>query len=223
MRLPRFLWVGFALGRPFGAPHEPDFQRRVLGAALSLLERSSGPVLEDFPDDAPVTAHEIEEAGWSCPVSFPAVDEGKPALVKAALAEVERLEPWIETGGPGGKAAFSPVAPVPLREIVEAFGEIVTGGPAPEFGATPLQEWVRLGCDDLHHFAIEASRAQPGSASIAQREDWFWKQTAIARLIGETASALLDHDSPMVRGLARRAMVPRAYIEALMPGSAPFI
>ena len=28
MRLPRFLWVPFELGRPFGAPNEPDFQRR---------------------------------------------------------------------------------------------------------------------------------------------------------------------------------------------------
>ena len=56
MELPRFLWVPFELGRPFGAPHEPDFQRRVLHAALALLERSDGPViLEDFVDEAPVT------------------------------------------------------------------------------------------------------------------------------------------------------------------------
>jgi len=53
MKLPRFLWVPFELGRPFGAPSEPDFQRRVLHEALLLLERSDGPVvLEDFPDDA---------------------------------------------------------------------------------------------------------------------------------------------------------------------------
>ena len=48
MELPRFLWVPFELGRPFGAPHEPDFQRRVLRAALRLLERWDGPaILED--------------------------------------------------------------------------------------------------------------------------------------------------------------------------------
>ena len=53
MQLPRFLWVPFELGRPFGAPNEPDFQRRVLRAALALLERDDGPViLEDFPDEA---------------------------------------------------------------------------------------------------------------------------------------------------------------------------
>ena len=39
MQLPRFLWVPFELGRPFGAPNEPDFQRCVLRTALELLER----------------------------------------------------------------------------------------------------------------------------------------------------------------------------------------
>ena len=49
------------LGRPFGAPNAPDFQRSVLRALLALFERPSGPVLEDFPDDAP-TAEARETA-----------------------------------------------------------------------------------------------------------------------------------------------------------------
>ena len=54
LRPPRFLWVPFELGRPFGAPNEPVFQTRVLSAALALLERRDGPpILESFPDDPP--------------------------------------------------------------------------------------------------------------------------------------------------------------------------
>ena len=46
---PRALWVPFELGRPFGPPSDPAFQRRVVLAALRLLEREDGPVLiEDF-------------------------------------------------------------------------------------------------------------------------------------------------------------------------------
>jgi hypothetical protein len=53
-RPPRALWVPFQLGRPFGPPGEPAFQRRVVLAALQLLERTAGPVIiEDFPDDDP--------------------------------------------------------------------------------------------------------------------------------------------------------------------------
>ena len=53
MQSPRGLAVPFEPGRPFGAPNEPDFQRRVLKAALDLLPRMDGPVLEDFPDGPP--------------------------------------------------------------------------------------------------------------------------------------------------------------------------
>ena len=35
IRPPRALWVPFELGRPLGAPDEPDFQKRVLRAALA--------------------------------------------------------------------------------------------------------------------------------------------------------------------------------------------
>ena len=53
---PRALWVPFELGRPFGPPSDPAFQKRVILAALQLLEREDGPVLiEDFPDDDPRT------------------------------------------------------------------------------------------------------------------------------------------------------------------------
>ena len=36
MRPPRTLWVPFPLGRPFGVPDNPAFQRKVLVAALAL-------------------------------------------------------------------------------------------------------------------------------------------------------------------------------------------
>ena len=50
---PRALWVPFEFGRPFGVPNGPAFQKRVLLAALALLVAPGGPVLEDFPEDAP--------------------------------------------------------------------------------------------------------------------------------------------------------------------------
>lgn len=50
---PRALWVPFELGRPFGMPGDADFQKRVLRRVLALLEAESGPVLEDYPEEAP--------------------------------------------------------------------------------------------------------------------------------------------------------------------------
>ena len=42
---PRALHCEFPLGRPLGKPNEPEFQRKVITAAFSLLEMPSGPVL----------------------------------------------------------------------------------------------------------------------------------------------------------------------------------
>ena len=52
---PRALWVPFDLGRPLGVPNDAGFQKRVLLSALNLFEETSGPVLVDFPEEAPVT------------------------------------------------------------------------------------------------------------------------------------------------------------------------
>lgn len=51
---PRALWVPFELGRPFGPPNDPTFQKRVVLTALGMLVEGGGPVrIIDFPDDDP--------------------------------------------------------------------------------------------------------------------------------------------------------------------------
>ena len=53
-RPPRALWTTSQLGRPLGESGDTPFQRRVLMAALGLLERTDGPViLDDFSEDPP--------------------------------------------------------------------------------------------------------------------------------------------------------------------------
>lgn len=72
--------MGFPLGRPLGKPGDPEFQRRVLDHALSLLE-AEGPVLDRFPE-------EIEDEGdvpLACPIP-PRHDEGLHPAVDEARA-----------------------------------------------------------------------------------------------------------------------------------------
>ncbi|MBT6314350.1 MAG: hypothetical protein HOJ21_14195, partial [Alphaproteobacteria bacterium] len=98
MHPPRALAVPFELGRPLGAPEDAAFQRRVITAALALLERPSGPILEDYPEDAPAdgAASEADE-GWACPVSFAQPKADAPKTLAARLqAEVAQMKPWHE-------------------------------------------------------------------------------------------------------------------------------
>ena len=93
MQPPRSLWVSFPLGRPLGIPGDAGFQHQVISAALDLLSHSVGPVLEDFPLDAP--AIELDDAP-ACPVSFAnnaAAHETWGARLSADLATVM---PWYD-------------------------------------------------------------------------------------------------------------------------------
>ena len=226
MNLPRFLWVPFELGRPFGAPHQPDFQRRVLRTCLNLLERTDGPViLDDFPEDAPRDAEdEQSETPWVCPVSFPPPADDQPELVQATLEEMKRLEPWHEIASQNRKSDRSSVGPLEHRDFIRALGAIAQGDLEPPVATdAALREWVRLGCDDIHNWYLDAARGQPGRASSRELADWFWLQTAAARLIGAAAGILAEHPDPMTQALARRALVPREYLGQLAPGIEPFL
>jgi hypothetical protein len=225
MQLPRFLWVPFELGRPFGAPHEPDFQRRVLRAALELLEREDGPVvLEDFPEDAPVATRPDDGEAWSCPVSFRPTHESEPELVREALAEISRLAPWHEIWVERGGRAAPLASGLAHADVLRGLGALAEGreppGPATDL---PLIEWVRLGCDDVRTWYLEAARGRPGGVSAAELNAWFWEQTAFARLIASVATVLTRSADPRLQLFARRSMVPRAHMRELMPGVEPSI
>jgi len=223
MELPRFLWVPFELGRPFGAPDEPDFQRRVLRAALGLLERRDGPVvLEDFPDDAP--AGDDDVPGWSCPFSFDGSPDNDAGLVGEVLGELRRLAPWQEMYAARRGRSAPAASGLSHEQIVRGLGELA-GGARDSSVATnlPLPQWVRLGCDDLRTWYMEAAQGRPGRASSAELRDWFWRETALARLIGAAGVLLAGSGNGALRMFGRRAMVPRVYMDELMPGVEPYV
>jgi hypothetical protein len=202
MQLPRFLWVPFELGRPFGAPHEPEFQRRVLHDALALLERSDGPVvLEDFPDDAPTGD---DAAVWACPVSFGPTATEEPGLAQAARAELRQLAPWAELGRtPVPNSGRSPDA------IVDLLAAAADGQHA------PIQD-IRLAADDVRTWYLHAAAQQPGRATSRERNTWFWRETAVARLLGQMTARLLGDPDPTVRMFADRGLVPRDHFDVLV-------
>jgi hypothetical protein len=220
MKPPRFLAVPFELGRPFGAPNQPEFQTRVLRAALKLLESEADPpVLEIFPEDAPEEAGETETA-WSCPVSFapkPGMETERAGL---ALAEIEQLKPWVEVYAQkqGKSARF--VSGLDLNQIVRLLDELAGGNPAPETGSEmPLHELIRLSIDDVRAWYGEAAQGQPGKKTFQEINHWFWTETATALLIAGAALALTDHavrtDDGFLRVFCDKLMVQRQFKEHL--------
>ena len=218
MGCPRFLWVPFELGRPFGAPHQPGVQGRVLRSALELFDRDDGPnILIDFPEDAPPAE---SGASWSCPVSYAttapsdhsdASDDGLAARVKA---EVALLQPWNESVS--ASTDLLAASGRTVIAIVDLLDRLATDDGSAAAVTDDFAQSLRLACDDIHSWYIDASLGQPGHASSAARNDWFWSDTAVAHLIGAVASTLVDADDFETKMLARRAMVPRPHMERLV-------
>jgi len=59
-----------------------------MSAAFALLS-ADGPVIEDYPIDAPAEAGPDQ---WACPVNYRVDNAG--SLADQLLAEVARLRPW---------------------------------------------------------------------------------------------------------------------------------
>ncbi|MEL0112125.1 MAG: hypothetical protein VW835_10375 [Rickettsiales bacterium] len=210
LRPPRFLWVPFELGRPFGAPGAPAFQTRVLRAALALLEREGPPpLLEDFPEDAPGAAADM--TGWTCPIPLPVVaDTTSPELLRAVRAEIDGLAPWHQVALERRGRSSTGVLGVSIGGIVD-FLHGFLDGTVPESPKTgvPSGEAFRQAAEELKTFYLEAATAKPGAASSRALADWFWGGTAAGRLLLALHPAGLASTDMGVRRVAQSQLVPR--------------
>lgn len=213
IRPPRALWVPFMLGRPLGVPGDAAFQRRVTLAALKLLERPAGPVLEDFPEDAPaVPAADEASEPLACPVSF--AGAAPRTVAEAAMEEMDQLQVWRDIAvKQRGRTAVGLLA-APMAEVIRYVGGYAQGGapPAPVAGLR-ADDALRLACEDIKAFYMEAAAGQPGSRTAAEVRDWFWLQTAGGKLILALHGALRDSDDRRLRAFATGSLLPRVVQE----------
>lgn len=221
IRPPRALWVPFELGRPIGAHGNPAFQTRVVHAALELVERTEGPVLADFPDDEPEAIE--PETPLACPVSF-AADAAKldidSELRDAFRAEVEGLSDWYgEAVGQRGRTTANSVglAPDAVADFIAAFAR----GEDPD---NPLPNVspgmaLKMATEDLKAYYNEAMTARPGgSTDPVSLENWFWGETAAARVLNEVRKECLRRDGREYAFLGANWLVPRRQLHRFESG-----
>ena len=197
---PRALWVPFPLGRPFGVPNDAAFQTRVLKSALALLDRPSGPILDDFPDDAPADPVADDGEGWVCPVNFPkpkAASEGEQ--LDRVLAEIQELAPWYEVSfGLRGRTtvgASGLKTEDAARYMASFAADMMTQSP---LEGVAVADALRLAAEDIKAYYFEAATAQPGSGSSEAVLQWFWFETQAAVLIRTLRDVCVTSDDPAI-------------------------
>lgn len=181
---PRGLWVPFPLGRPLGEPEDAPFQRRVLRAALALLERTPGaPLLEDFPEDAP---SQRERPRWMPPFALAAsVVPATPADWSATLrAELALVAPWWEKARARRNRSTVGVSGLPADAWPDYAAAFLAGQlpPAPAPLPSPALA-LRFLADDLKAFYMEAVQAEGAAPSIDQVNAWLFRETVAGRLL----------------------------------------
>jgi hypothetical protein len=211
-KAPRALWVPFELGRPFGPPGDPAFQRRVILAALRLMERDDGPVLiEDYPGDDPRSQ---PDPAWQ-PPSVPGVSAGASAEALADQVPIEigmlkdAHERWLAerrrtTVGLSGLSLADAAATIAgwLRGAAPA---------SPREGVSaPLM--LRFAVDDLKAYYLEAAAAGASKPSSQQLGDWLWNETATGAAILALREACLTSEDERLRLIAGNFMVPAARV-----------
>jgi hypothetical protein len=208
IRPPRALWVPFMLGRPLGVPNDPPFQLRVLLALLALFDRPAGPVLEDFPDDAP--SSERQESGFACPVSFAPAPVQTGELVRVMQVEIAQLAPWYDLAKKRRGRTTVGVFGAAVEEAARHIGAYLDGKPV----APPVSDWsagmaVKRACDDIKAYYYEAAAAQPGNLAPLAIENWFWRETAAARALLAMRDICLDSDDASLKPLGKQSLIPR--------------
>jgi len=211
---PRALWVPFELGRPLGVPNDPDFQKKVLVTALRLFEAPAGPVLEDYPEEAPATD---EPVALACPILIPEPETDMSETEKLCRdfkREMTSLRPWYDRALKERTRTAVGVSKLTMDETADFLcsflGDEQPQNPREE---VPFDKELRFTADDVKAYYYEAITAQPGADKLLGEaiESWFWKDTLAARVLRAVKDSLTDTEDEAMKTAGARTLVPQKY------------
>ena len=212
LRPPRFLWVSFPLGRPLGLPGDAPFQRRVVLAALALLDAAEGPVLEDYPEDVPSMP---ADAALACPVSFPPRAERAGTWTAALRGEVALLRPWYGRSVERRGRTTVGIADAPIEDLAIQLGSLLdaTSGSLEQVPRTlPALAELKRALSDLRAFHEEAVTAQPGEMPWREVRRVLWRESVLGDAILTLRDRFRASGDPRLLAFTR-VLVPRGALD----------
>jgi hypothetical protein len=196
---PRALFVPFPFGYALGKPNDPQLQHRVIGAAIDLLQREQGPVLEDFPEDeAPEPL--VQASGVQGVTAEAAQDPADEVTVLRAF-----YERWVEDHNGRTAVGLSGISQRRWRGVIrflEAYSRGEDADMKERPAEVPVLQFIRYCIDDLKAFYYEARMAQRPNVSEVELHRWFWGETAISRLMRAVAQRMTATDDPVLKYFA---------------------
>jgi len=207
---PRALWVPFELGRPFGPPSAAAFQKRVVLAALRMLEGAEGPIIiKDFPDDDP---RATQDPTWRPPFTPAAVSDSLAARLEAEILRLQGAhERWVAQH----RRTTVGLSGLPIGDCARYVADWLRGKtpPSPREGfSAPLI--LRFAVDDVKAYCLEAAAAGAATPSSRQLGDWFWNESATGSAIHVLREVLQASDDDRLKLIVANFMVPAARVRS---------
>jgi hypothetical protein len=200
------------LGRPFGPPNHPAFQKRVVLAALGMLVEAGGPVrIFDFPDDDPRAR---PDPAWQPPFMPAAVVNGDAeSLASRMEGEILLLQGahrrWVEQHGRSTVGLSGLAIGGCARYVADWLRGKAPPSPRDGFPAPLI---LRFAVDDLKAYCLEAAGSGSAKPSSLQLTDWFWNATATGAAIHALREMLQAHEDDRLRLIVSNFMVPAARV-----------
>lgn len=201
---PRLLWVTFPFGYPLGKPNDPLFQRRVIEAALDLLKRSSGPVLEDYDVELPEIDLESVEA---CPVNFTQLVQDATTWRARLANERLMLQPWYEMSLRRRGRTLVGLSREGIDDILDMIGSWLDDRSQP----FPKTKVFKFGIEDAKAWYSEALSAQPGEYGPGQIESVLYHETSLGAALKEYFKHFAADEKTLITA---RLIAPRWAMEA---------
>ena len=181
-------------------PGDPDFQNRVVTAALELLE-----------DAPPVEG----PAALVCPVSFalPESDDSDSAKLTAKLLEeMALMRPWYDRSVDNRKRTTVGASGLALESMGSFVGEFLDGGiPEPKSDVNS-PSLFKLVIEDLKAYYFEAATAQPGQEEADSKTlaAWFYRETVAGSVLYAVGDAHKDTQDKSMRLVVSTLLIPRS-------------
>jgi len=134
----------------------------------------------------------------------------EPAMLEEVLNEIGQLAPWYAFACEGrGRSTFG-VSGLGIDAVVRFLHAFFDGTPENPVANVTLGEALRLACEDIRSWYMEAATARPGAATSRQLADWFWGETAAGRMLLALQPVCAANADAGVRHVALSQFVPRS-------------
>jgi len=179
---------------------------------LGLFEANKGPIIEDFPEDAPVSDGEV--TALSCPVNF--IQENvnlskMDQLCSAFKKEMISMRPWYDLSvQKRGRTTYG-VSRVELDYLDDFLCSLLKGKvPDNPRGDIDLPYTLNLATDDLKAYYFEAITTQPGqeSPSSESLSDWFYNDTLAGKVLYKLRDICKKSEDGLMKILGTVLIIP---------------